>query len=287
MTMRAMPSAPHHPFAVALLLSLLVKFWLATRQMRHVAAHRGAVPAAFAATVTLAAHQKAADYTLAKGRLGLLSTAFGTAVLLGWTLLGGLDALNTWLLRHACSRPGGNMAYQLALLVGFTLISALLDLPFELYSTFRLEQRFGFNRTTPKLFVIDLLKGALVGALIGLPLAALVLWIMGAAGGLWWLWAWGAWVGFNLLIMVVYPTRDRAPVQQVRAAGRRKPEGPRAGADAALRLCRQGPVRDGRQPAVGPWQCLLHRPGRGQAGGVLRHPAGQAEPRRGGGGAGA
>jgi STE24 endopeptidase len=204
--MRAMPSLPLTIlFAVALLLSLLVKFWLATRQMRHVAAHRNAVPAAFAATVSLAAHQRAADYTLAKGRLGLLSTAFGTAVLLGWTLLGGLDVLNTWLL--ATVQPAfGNMGYQLALLVGFTLVSAVLDLPFELYSTFRLEQRFGFNRTTPKLFVIDLLKNALVGALIGLPLAALVLWIMGATGGLWWLWAWGAWVGFNLLIMVVYPT---------------------------------------------------------------------------------
>jgi STE24 endopeptidase len=201
-----MPSLPLTIlFAVALLVSLLVKFWLATRQMRHVAAHRGTVPAAFAQTVTLAAHQRAADYTLAKGRLGLLSTAFGTAVLLGWTLLGGLDALNGWLLA-AVLPAWGNLPYQLALLVGFTLVSALLDLPFELYSTFRLEQRFGFNRTTPRLFVVDLLKSALVGALIGLPLAALVLWIMGATGGLWWLWAWGAWVGFNLLIMVVYPT---------------------------------------------------------------------------------
>ena len=204
--MLAMPSLPLTIlFAAALLGGLLVKFWLATRQMRHVAAHRGTVPAAFAATVSLAAHQRAADYTLAKGRLGLLSTAFGSAVLLGWTLLGGLDLLNTWLL--ATVQPAwGPMGYQLALLVGFTLVGTLLDLPFELYSTFRLEQRFGFNRTTPKLFVIDLLKNTLVGALIGLPLAALVLWIMGATGGLWWLWAWGAWVGFNLLIMVVYPT---------------------------------------------------------------------------------
>jgi STE24 endopeptidase len=192
-------------FATALLVSLAVKFWLATRQMRHVAAHRGAVPAAFAQTVSLAEHQRAADYTLAKGRLGLLSTAFGSALLLGWTLLGGLDALNGWLL--ATLQPAaGNLAYQLALLVGFSLVSALLDLPFELYSTFRLEQRFGFNRTSPRLFITDLLKNAAVGALIGLPLAALVLWIMGATGGLWWLWAWGAWVGFNLLIMVVYPT---------------------------------------------------------------------------------
>jgi len=126
-------------------------------------------------------------------------------VLLGWTLLGGLDALNAWLL--ATVQPGwGNLAYQLALLIGFSLVGGLLDLPFDLYSTFRVEQRFGFNRTTPRLYITDLLKNAAVGAAMGLPLAALVLWIMGATGGLWWLWAWGAWVGFNLLIMVVYPT---------------------------------------------------------------------------------
>jgi STE24 endopeptidase len=98
------------------------------------------------------------------------------------------------------------MAYQLALLAAFALIGGLLDLPFELYNTFRIEQRFGFNRMTPKLFVGDLLKNTAVGALIGLPLAALILWIMGAAGTLWWLWAWGAWMAFNLLLLVVYPT---------------------------------------------------------------------------------
>ena len=204
-----MPSLPPLPvtllFAAALLLSMALKFWLATRQMRHVAAHRGAVPAAFASTVSLADHQRAADYTLAKGRLGLLSTAFGAVTMLGWTLLGGLDTLNQALL--ATVQPAfGNMAYQLALLVAFSLIGMLLDLPFDLYATFRVEQQFGFNRTTPRLFVADLLKNLVVGALIGLPLAALVLWLMGTAGPLWWLWAWGAWVGFNLLIMVVYPT---------------------------------------------------------------------------------
>ena len=192
-------------FSAALVLSLAVKFWLATRQMRHVAAHRGSVPAAFAASVSLAAHQRAADYTLAKGRFGLLTTAFGTAVLLGWTLLGGLDALNL-VLRDALQPHVGDLAYQLALLAAFALIGAVLDLPFEWYSTFRIEQQFGFNRTTLRLFVGDLLKGAAVGAVIGLPLAALVLWIMGATGSWWWLWAWGAWVAFNLLIMVVYPT---------------------------------------------------------------------------------
>jgi len=192
-------------FAAALLLSLAAKFWLATRQMRHVAAHSHEVPAAFAGAVTLQSHRRAAEYTLAKGRFGLLATAFGTLVLLGWTLLGGLDALNH-ALRGAVQPRLGDMAYQLTLLAAFTLIGALLELPLELYSTFRIEQRFGFNRITPRLFAIDLLKNTVVGALVGLPLAALVLWLMGVAGGLWWLWAWGAWMAFNLALLVLYPT---------------------------------------------------------------------------------
>lgn len=192
-------------FAVALLGSIGIKFWLATRQMRHVAAHRDAVPAPFAATITLSAHQRAADYTLAKGRYGLLTMAFSAAVLLGWTLLGGLDALNESL-RDAVQPRFGPMAYQLALLAAFTLIGSLLDLPFEAWSTFRIEQRFGFNRVTPKMFFVDLLKGSLVGAVIGLPIAAAILWIMGATGAMWWLWAWAAWVAFSLLLQVLFPT---------------------------------------------------------------------------------
>ncbi len=192
-------------FAVALLASLAVRYWLATRQMRFVAMHRDAVPAPFTQTVTLAAHQKAADYTLAKGRLSLFSTAFGTLVLLAWTLLGGLDALNL-ALRDSLMPTWGPMAYQLALLAVFTIIGALLELPLEWISTFRIEQRFGFNRLTLRMFIADLLKSTAVGAAIGLPLAALVLWIMAASGGLWWLWAWIAWVGFNLLLLVIYPT---------------------------------------------------------------------------------
>ena len=192
-------------FAAALLASLVLKFWLATRQMRHVAAHRGAVPPAFATTITLAAHQRAADYTLAKSRFGLLTMAFGAAVLLGWTLLGGIDILNA-ALRDAVQPRWGDMAYQLALLAAFSVIGGVLDLPFELYSTFRIEQQFGFNRMTWKLYVADMLKALFVGVLVGLPIAALMLWIMGAAGALWWLWAWGAWMGFNLLVLVLYPT---------------------------------------------------------------------------------
>jgi STE24 endopeptidase len=192
-------------FVAALLASLGVKFWLATRQMRHVAAHRDQVPAAFAGTVTLPAHRKAADYTLAKGRFGLLATAAGTAVLLGWTLLGGLDALNA-VLRETVQPAWGDLAYQLALLTAFAAIGGLLDLPLEWYATFRIEQRFGFNRMTLKMWFADMAKGTAVGAVIGLPLAALILWIMGASGGLWWLWAWVAWVAFNLALLVLYPT---------------------------------------------------------------------------------
>jgi STE24 endopeptidase len=192
-------------FAAALLASLAVKLWLATRQMRHVARHRDDVPAAFAGTVTPEAHRRAADYTLAKGRFGLIGAAFGSVVLLGWTLLGGLDALNL-VLRDAIAPRWGGLAYQLALLAAFAAIGGLVELPLDWYSTFRIEQRFGFNRMTLRLWLADLLKGAAVGAVVGLPLAALVLWIMGATGGLWWLWAWGAWVAFNLALLVLYPT---------------------------------------------------------------------------------
>ena len=189
-------------FAAALVLSLLLKFWLSSRQIRHVALHRAQVPAAFAQTITLAAHQKAADYTLAKARLGLLEMALGTALLLGWTLLGGLSALNQWLLQGL----GSGMAQQLALLAAFALIGGLIDLPLSLYQTFVLEARFGFNKMTLKLWLADLLKSSLMGVLIGLPIAALVLWLMAASGGLWWLWAWAFWIGFNLLLLVIYPT---------------------------------------------------------------------------------
>ncbi len=189
-------------FAAFLLAGLVVKFWLATRQVRHVARHRDAVPPPFDGTVSLAAHQKAADYTVAKSRLGLLETAWGTAVLLGWTLLGGLDLLN----RALVDWLGTGMTQQLVLLGAFALIGGLLELPFSLYGTFVVEQRFGFNKMTWKLWLGDLLKSTLLGVAIGLPIAALILWLMGAAGNGWWLWAWAVWMGFNLLLLVVYPT---------------------------------------------------------------------------------
>lgn len=188
-------------FAALLLAGLALRFWLATRQVRHVARHRSAVPAAFAGRIPLAAHQKAADYTIAKTRFGLLEMAISAAVTLGWTLLGGLDMLNRALLE----RLGGGMLQQLALLGAFALIGGLIDLPTTLYKTFVIEQRFGFNKMTPRLWLGDLLKSTLMGAIVGLPIAALILWLMGSAGPAWWLWAWAAWMGFNLLLMVIYP----------------------------------------------------------------------------------
>ncbi len=179
-----------------------MKFWLATRQIRHVAQHRAQVPADFASRITLEAHQKAADYTLAKTRFGMLELAWGAALVLVWTLLGGLSWLNQFLLQWM--QPG--LVQQVALLVAFGVLGALVDLPFTLYKTFVIEQRFGFNKITPKLWLQDMLKSLVVGAVLGLPLASLILWMMGATGAYWWLWTWCVWMGFNLLMLLLYPT---------------------------------------------------------------------------------
>ncbi len=192
-------------FSAALVLGLLLKLYLSSRQIRHVSRHRDTVPPAFAATISLASHQKAADYTLTKARFGLLELAFGSALLLGWTLLGGLDKLNQALAGSALAQ-WGPLATQMALVAGFGLISGALDLPFTLYSTFRIEERFGFNKMSLQLWLADLLKSTLVGMVIGLPIVALILWLMNSAGPLWWLWAWAVWMGFNLLVLVLYPT---------------------------------------------------------------------------------
>jgi len=192
-------------FAALLMLGLLTKFYLATRQVRHVAQHRNQVPAAFASTISLPSHQKAADYTIAKTRLGMLEMAFAAALLLGWTLLGGIDTLNQALMRSGLANHGA-LVPQLALLAAFGLISGLLDLPFTLYKTFRLEERFGFNKMTLKLWLVDLAKSTIVGTVVGLPIVALILWLMGSAGTLWWLWTWVVWMGFNLLVLVLFPT---------------------------------------------------------------------------------
>ena len=196
-----------HPFTLlfvaALLLSVALRFWLATRQVRHVARHRGAVPEGFADRIGLAAHQRAADYTIARVRLGIVETVVSAVLLIGFTMLGGLQ----WLMGAAQAIAPGSPAIAPVIFVALVVVTgAIVDLPIEAWRRFRLEQRFGFNRMTPALFVADTLKGALVGAALGLPLLALVLWLMRASGELWWLWTWIAWMAFNLAVMVLFPT---------------------------------------------------------------------------------
>ena len=192
-------------FVGAVLLSLALNLWLTSRQIAHVSQRRDQVPAAFADRISAPTHRRAADYTVARARLSLISLGVTGAVLLVWTLLGGLDALNL-AVRDALGADAGGLTYQITLIVAFVFIGALIDLPLELYATFVLEQRHGFNRTTWQLYLQDTLKGMALGALIGLPLLALVLWLMGAAGTSWWLWAWGAWTALQLMLLVIYPT---------------------------------------------------------------------------------
>jgi STE24 endopeptidase len=189
-------------FVVFLLLTLGLRYWLARRHIRHVLAHRAQVPAEFAARIPLSAHQKAADYTVAKTRFGLWAALWNTLVLTGFTLLGGLQALSTTLL-HA---TGPGMVHQILLIVAFAIVSGALDLPFSYYRQFVLEERFGFNKMTVGLWIADAVKGGLVGAVIGLPLLWVVLTLMDRTGALWWLYAWLVWSGFQLLMMVLYPT---------------------------------------------------------------------------------
>lgn len=200
--MQLSPTSLALTFVCLLTASTLLRLWLASRQIRHVARHRGQVPSSYATTIDTAAHQKAADYTVAKTRLSVIDIGLQAALLLGWTLLGGLDALNHALL--GVMQPG--LLQQVALVVCFMLLGSLLELPMSWYQTFKLEEHFGFNRTTLKAWVIDGLKGAAVGAVIGIPILAMVLWLMASAGDAWWVWAWGVFMGFNLLLMVIYPT---------------------------------------------------------------------------------
>lgn len=188
-------------FLAALALMVVVQAWLARRQLRHVAAHRDEVPPAFAARITLAEHQRAADYTLARTRLGQWELLYGSALLLLWTLGGGLDGLDRlWRMVDLPPLAGG-----VGLLLSAFLIMALLDLPFAVYRVFSLEQRFGFNRTTPVLFVGDLARQVLLLLLLGGPLAAAVLWLMAGSGTWWWLYVWLVWMGFGLLLLWAYP----------------------------------------------------------------------------------
>ena len=186
----------------ALALTTLARLWLARRHLAHVGAHRGAVPEAFHEKISLADHQKAADYTSAKTRFAMLGILFDAALLLAFTVAGGIqfiaDLCNGWF-----DTP---LTQGMATIVIVLLLSSLLEVPFSLYRTFAIEARFGFNKMTLRLYLTDAAKSLLLGAAIGLPLLFGVLWLMERMGEYWWLYVWLAWMAFNLLILFIYPT---------------------------------------------------------------------------------
>jgi STE24 endopeptidase len=190
-------------FLAALAAATVTRLWLAQRQIRHVRAHRDAVPATFSAAIPLEAHQKAADYTVAKARLGMVDAALDAVVLLVLTFGG----LVQWLaVQWDRLLPAQPLWHGAALIVSVIVLQGLIGLPLTLYRVFSVEQRFGFNRMTPKLFVIDALKGIVLAAVLGIPLLLLVLWLMSAAGSYWWLWVWVVLIAFSLFMQLIIPT---------------------------------------------------------------------------------
>ncbi|MDR8399339.1 MULTISPECIES: M48 family metallopeptidase [Paraburkholderia] len=189
-------------FVVAVVAMVGTKLWLASRQIRFVVGHREQVPSQFAGTIALTAHQRAADYTVERTRLTMIEIVVSAAVLIGLTLLGGVQALDLatsdWL--------GRGYIGQIALVAAVIAITSAVDLPFDYYRQFVVEQRFGFNRMSKGIFFVDRLKGVLLGAAFGLPLLFVVLWLMNQAGSLWWLWTWIVWVAFQMLVLVLYPS---------------------------------------------------------------------------------
>jgi STE24 endopeptidase len=194
-------------FIAALAMTTLAKLWLARRHLAYIAEHRSTVPAAFHEKIPLGDHQKAADYTSAKTRFDMLGALFDAALLLGFTLGGGIQSIT-----NLVSTRMGNgwfsspIAQGMAVIVTVLVIYSILEAPFNIYRTFVIEARFGFNKMTFKLYLLDALKGILIGAILGLPLLFGVLWLMERMGTYWWLYVWIVWVVFNLLVLFIYPS---------------------------------------------------------------------------------
>ena len=189
-------------FVLVLLTNVAAKLWLARRQLRHVAAHRAEVPAAFREQIGIAAHHKAADYTSTLARFGILNALFEAVLLLAFTLGGGIQ----WLHEATANSISNPLLQGAVLIASVLLLQALLEMPFDLYRTFNIEARYGFNKMTLRLYCIDALKSLLLGVALGLPLLLGVLWLMAQMGDTWWLYVWGVWVLFNLLLLYLYPT---------------------------------------------------------------------------------
>jgi len=195
-----------HPFTLLFLfmlaLSTLMRLYLSQRQIMHIRHNRNQVPAEFADHISLQDHQKAADYTTAKVRFGRLPLFYDIILLLAWTLGGGLNLLDQTVSHYQFD----TITTGIIVILVYTLLSSLLDLPFSLYSTFVLEEKFGFNRTTLKTFFTDMIKGSLLGLVIGVPLLYIILWLMGQMGNMWWIYTWLVISAFSLFMMWIYPT---------------------------------------------------------------------------------
>jgi len=188
-------------FIAALALMTGVELWLSLRQGNYVHAHREKIPEAFVDEVSLEAHQKAADYTVAKGKLDRVESIVGVIILLLWTLGGGLALLTgAW---QSLGWP--EMVMGIIFILSFFVIGSIIDIPFSWYRTFVLEEKFGFNRNTTPLFFADLAKQTLLMMVIGAPLIWGALSLMNSAGEYWWLYLWAAWMGFALIMMWAYP----------------------------------------------------------------------------------
>ena len=198
-----MPQTFSALFLAALAATTLIRLWVGLRHIRHIAAHRAQVPAAFADAITLEAHQRAAHYATAKMRIGLLDILVSALVLLGFTIGGGLNALFNLAGQFTPVDSHANGILFIGLVI---LTSWLLELPFSLYRTFGIEARFGFNKTTPRLYLTDTLKTTLLSVAIGAPVLLVVLWLMDSMGTHWWLYVWLFWAGFNLLVLLIYPS---------------------------------------------------------------------------------
>ncbi|MFV2030565.1 M48 family metallopeptidase [Neisseria sp. S1] len=188
-------------FLLFFVFSTALQLYLSVRQSRAVLRHRSEVPHDFIETVTLAEHQVAADYTLAKQRLARYRILYDSILLMIFTLGGGLNTLAA----ISAKLSDGPITQGVWLITLFVLISTILSLPFDAYATFKLEGRFGFNRSTPATFFIDRIKGLLLGAIIGIPLLYAAIYLMGVTGNSWWLWVWLLWLGFSLFLLWAYP----------------------------------------------------------------------------------
>ncbi|MCK5001376.1 MAG: M48 family metallopeptidase, partial [Gammaproteobacteria bacterium] len=189
-------------FLLMFVLSIGLRLWLSSRQIAHIKQHRSNVPESFADKITLKEHQKAADYTTTKTRFGRLPLFYDAALLLIWTLGGGLE----WLDQSIIAMEFSPIMTGITVMLAFMLISSALDLPFSIYTTFVIEEKFGFNKTTVKTFIIDMVKGSALGLAIGVPLLFAILWLMEQMGDMWWIYTWVLLSGFSILMMWIYPT---------------------------------------------------------------------------------